>query len=253
MRGKTNSLNIVGGSSENSLKNLLDATKSTSYLFTQYTGTSVNELISYNDTENVTNMSYMFNSCTNLTSIPLLNTSKVVNMNHMFYFCSSITAIPQLDTINVTDMSALFGECRKLTSVPLLNTSKVTNMYNMFNSCYDLTTIPLFDTRNVTNMDYMFSGCRNLTEIPAFDVSKVTKFGSMLNACSSLTAIHMTGMKVSLWMASSTKFTTEALHEIIDNLATVTSTQKLTMGNTNLAKVSEEYKAIATNKGWTLA
>ena len=51
----------------------------------------------------------------------------------------------------------------------------------------------------------------------------------------------------------STQFTREALLEIIGNLKTVTSTKRLTMGATNLAKLTEEDKAIATNKGWTLA
>ena len=238
---------------ENTLKKLLDATKSTQYLFYRYKGTSVDDLISYNDTENVTTMKYMFYDCTKLTSIPLLNTSKVADMNHMFYACISLTTMPQLDTINATDMSYLFAECRKLTSIPLLNTSKVTTMNNMFNSCYALTNIPLLDTRNVTDMSYMFSLCSELTEIPAFDVSKVNDFSVIFNGCSSLNAIHMTGMKVSFSISSSTKFTTEALHEIITNLATVTSTQELKMGSTNLAKVSEEYVTIATNKGWTLA
>ena len=54
-------------------------------------------------------------------------------------------------------------------------------------------------------------------------------------------------------ISSSTKFTREALLEIIGNLKTVTSTKTLTMGSTNLAKLTEEDKAIATNKGWTLA
>ena len=52
---------------------------------------------------------------------------------------------------------------------------------------------------------------------------------------------------------SSTKFTREALLEIIGNLKTVTTTKRLTMGATNLAKLTEEDKAIATNKGWSLA
>lgn len=163
------------------LKNLLDATKSTNYLFNNYKGTSVDGLISYIDTSNVTNMSYMFVGCINLTSIPLLDTSKVTNMVVMFRYCSNLTSIPQLDVSNVTDMS------------------------------------------------YIFDGCRKLEEI------------------------HMTGMKVSFDISVSTLFTREVLVEILNNLATVTSTQRLNMGATNLAKLTDEDKQIATNKGWTLA
>jgi hypothetical protein len=32
-----------------------------------------------------------------------------------------------------------------------------------------------------------------------------------------------------------------------------TTTKTLTLGSTNLAKLTDEEKAIATNKGWTLA
>ena len=63
----------------------------------------------------------------------------------------------------------------------------------------------------------------------------------------------MYGMKVNFYISASTKFTREALVEILNNLATVTSTQTLTMGSTNLAKLTDEDKAIATGKGWTLA
>ena len=39
----------------------------------------------------------------------------------------------------------------------------------------------------------------------------------------------------------------------INNLPTISTTKTLILGSTNLAKLSEEEKAIATNKGWTLA
>ena len=57
-----------------SLKTLLDATKSAYALFRGYNGTSVNDLISYNDTSNVINMAYMFYNCYNLKTIPQLDT-----------------------------------------------------------------------------------------------------------------------------------------------------------------------------------
>ncbi len=229
MRGKTNSVTTSGGSTESTLKKLLDNTQSTYCLFDEYQGTSVTDIISYNDTENVTRMESMFIYSSKLTSIPLLNTSKVTNMQNMFMQCKSLTTIPLLDTSNVTKMYQMFNNCLKLTTIPLIDTSNVTNMLAMFKGCSALTTIPPLDTSRVINMDNMFSGCSNLENI------------------------HMTGMAVSFNISASTLFTTEALHEIIGNLATVTSSKTLTMGSTNLAKVSEEYKTIATNKGWTLA
>jgi hypothetical protein len=39
---------------------------------------------------------------------------------------------------------------------------------------------------------------------------------------------------------------------IINNLMTVTSTKTLTLGATNLAKLTADEVAIATNKGWTV-
>ena len=184
----------------------------------------------------------------------LFDTTK--NMNNLFYDYkgTSIDGIFNYDdTENVNQMKATFSRCDNLTSIPLFNTGKVTNMGETFYSCSALLNIPLFNTSNVTSMSNTFAYCSTLTSIPALDVSKVGYFNNTFAGCSKLTAIHMTGMKSSFNISSSTKLTTEGLHEIINNLATVTSTQTLTMGSTNLAKVSEEYVAIATNKGWTLA
>lgn len=242
-------LSIQTGGGENTLKNLLDATKNTHYLFENYKGASIDGLISYDDTENVTDMTNMFRKCSNLTTIPLFNTSNVAIMENMFYDCSKLIRIPSLNTDNLTTIYGMFNGCSKLQEIPLLNTSKIRYMSNLFYGCSSLVSIPLLDTSNVEYMYQTFGYCSNLIEIPALDVSKVTNFDSTFIRCSKLSAIHMTGMKTSFDISASTKFTSEALHEIIGNLATVTSSQTLTMGATNLAKLTEEDKAIATNKG----
>ena len=224
--GRTNA-SVGGGGSQ--LKAIIDGRKDSSYLFYYFSGTSVNNLISYNDTENSKSMTNMFGNCKNLTSIPLLNTSNVKKMWEMFCSCLKLTSIPLLDTSNVTRMWGMFNNCEKLTTIPQLNTSKVTDMENIFVYCYKLTSIPALDVSNVTTFSRAFDGCYNLE------------------------SIEMTGMKVSFNISSSTKFTREALVVILNNLATVSTSQTLTMGATNLAKLTEEDKAIATNKGWTLA
>ena len=265
-------LSIQTGGGGNTLKNLLDTTKSCYYLFYNYSGASVDDLIQPNDTENVTNMGYMFGYCYNLTTIPPLNTSNVTNMDNMFIYDEKLTTIPQLDTSNVTSMKSTFSRCEKLMTIPQLNTSNVTDMNGMFSGCnfntvslfdtskvnamnfmfsycYHLTTIPQFNTSNVTDMTGMFVSCYVLTTVPALDVSNVTKMNMMFNECSKLKSILMTNIGANLDISASTQFERSDLLVILNNLKTVTSSKTLTMGATNLAKLTDEDKAIATNKG----
>lgn len=166
---------------------------------------------------------------------------------------SFVGVIPFGATSDVTDMSYMFYSCPNLTSVPLFNTSKVISMRYMFHSCPNLTSVPSFDTSKVSNMSLMFYNCSSLTSVPSFDASKVNDMSYMFSYCSKLVTIHIINITTNLDISASTRFTREALLEIIGNLKTVTSTKTLRMGTTNLAKLTEEDKAIATNKGWTLA
>ena len=245
----------VASSSKNTLKTLLDATKKCYQLFYRYGGTSVDDLISYEDTSNVNDMRYMFYVCEKITSIPLLNTSNVTNMKSMFEECSSLTSIPLFDTSNVIDMSSMFCDCENLTEIPSFDTSNVTNMVQMFQNCRRLISIPLLNTSNVTDMSSMFFHCENLTEIPSFDMRKVTRISGAFTSCYNLTEIHMTGMKADFDIHDSTKFTRDALLEIINNCQDLTgkTSRRITMGSNNLAKLTDEDKLIATNKNWTLA
>lgn len=156
-----------------SLKTLLDATKSTYYLFYNYKGTSVNDLISYGDTENVTNMDSMFYGCPNLTTIPQLNTRSTTNMNNMFRECSHLTTI-QLDiSSSETSMSNTFQNCSRLTTIDITHMNKISTMWSFANGCYSLTkliirnmtTIPPLSSNSFTNC-YHFTGTTNATYNP---------------------------------------------------------------------------------------
>ena len=217
------------------------------------TATSFEGCWQFGDTANVTDMNYMFNNCSKLTTVPLFNTSRVMSMYYMFNNCSNLTTVPQFGTSKVTNMNFMFNGCSKLATVPQFATSKVTSMSNMFVRCVKLTTVPLFDTSKVMNMHNMFSDCYSLTTVPSFDTINVTDMDYMFDYCTNLEAIHMININANLDISASTKFTREALLEIIGNLKAQTSgTKTLTMGATNLAKLTDEDKAIATNKGWTL-
>ena len=246
-------VNVPQTAQSGTLKALLDATKTTYCLFKGYKDTSVDGLISYSDTSNVTRMSQMFFLASNLTSVPQLDTSQVKDMSEMFRNCTNLTSVPQLDTSNVTDMESMFYSCNNLTTIPQLNTSKVTRMNTMFLGCGRLTTIPQLDTSQVTSMGEMFSGCTSLTSIPELNVSRANYFSYMFKDCTSLTSIGMYGFTYSVDI-SQTALGHDALVAFLNQAGTAyNSSQKITMGSAKLALLSDEEKAIATNKGWTLA
>ena len=113
----------------------------------------------------------------------------ITDIDHMFHNCSNLQTIPEINTSNVTNMDSMFDGCSKLTSIPQLDTSNVTDMHYMFNYCQNLQTIPLFNTSNVTDMNYMFSECGTLQTIPPLNTSKVKKAANMFNRCFGLISI----------------------------------------------------------------
>ena len=176
--------------------------------------------LSYLDTSDVTDMSYMFNWCTNLTSLD----------------------VSSFSTSNATNMYGMFEECTNLTTLDLssFNTSKVTTMYGMFRNCNKLTTLDVsnFETGKVTDMNSMFYNCKTLTllDISSFDTSKVTNMDSMFSDCNNLIKIKMKNNNI------------ETINKIIDVLPTRTEYGVVNlMGN---KKVSGTNYNIAKEKYW---
>ncbi|MBQ7223144.1 MAG: BspA family leucine-rich repeat surface protein [Erysipelotrichaceae bacterium] len=104
------------------------------------------------DTSAMTDMSYMFSSCTKLKYADLTG----------------------FDTSNVATMAFMFQECNALTDVNVssFNTAQVTSMREMFSHCTKLNYLDIssFDTSAITNMDYMFykSGITTIKLGPKF-------------------------------------------------------------------------------------
>lgn len=150
----------------NTLKTLLDATKSCYYLFYNYKGTSVNDLISFSDTSVVTNMSYMFSQCTNLATIPQLDTSNVTNMSSMFSYCVKLTTTSQLDTSKVTSMVYMFSGCSMLTTIDIthMNITSTSNSQYFASNCKSLTKLIIRNMSTIPALDsYAFTNCYHFT------------------------------------------------------------------------------------------
>lgn len=154
---------------------------------------------------------------------------------NMFQECISLTSIPQLDTSNVTNMGSMFDSCKSLKTIPQLNTSKVTRMGYMFLGCSALTSISRLDATSLTDTDPIFG-------YNFYPLKKLTDFGGLTN------------LKVDLDLTPCTALTKESLLNVFNEAADVTASPKtMTLGSKNLAKLTDDEKAIATNKGWALA
>lgn len=223
------------------------------------------------NTSKVTDMSYMFSNCSSLTEVPLLDTSLVTNMDDMFNNCTQLTTIPLFNTSNVTSMNRMFSGCNVIDNLPLLDTSSVTSMNYTFNRCYDLKKIPKLNTQNVTNFSSMFYNCASLYEVPALNASKVTDVSQMFISCNKLKDFgglinlgeayitshpaNWSGYKLTL--KDSPELTHNSLMNVINNLYDIKTkgceAQGLVLGSTNMAKLTSEEIAIATNKGWSVS
>ena len=241
------------------------------------------------DTSNVTRMSSAFGGCTNLTTVPLFNTQNVTTFSFMFSNCTILTTVPLFDTSNVKEMNYMFQHCTNLTTVPLFNTQNVTTMSSMFDNCKSLTTVPLFDTQNVTLMNSMFNVCTSLTTVPQFDTQNVASMTSMFSNCTALESLplfncsNLTSISLFFGFSEFKKLTTlggfkdlkinwdedyglakcpnltyESVMNVINNLydfranGDETTTKKIKFHANSLALLSDDDKAIATNKGWIL-
>ena len=89
--------------------------------------------------------------------------------------------------------------------------------------------------------------------MPQLDLSAGTNFSMAWYYCENLTNLGGFGaIKENFDLSSCSKLTVDSLMNVITQAATVTG-KTMKFGSTNLAKLSDEQKAVATSKGWTLA
>ncbi len=123
------------------------------------------------DTQNVTDMGWMFYDCRSLTELDLsnFNTKNVKDMYAMFAICNNLATLQafQLRHTECDKHGRNVLRMQNLTELDLssFNTKKVTDMFYMFQGCSNLATIYVSDkfvtTRLVSGSD-IFKGCENL-------------------------------------------------------------------------------------------
>lgn len=204
-----------------------------------------------------------------LSDFSNLDFSAVRDWDYMFYYCTNLQEI-DCRGFNLTDETTLtymFRSCSNLSSIITdgLDTSNIESVSRLFQGCTSLKSVDLsqWSTSSLTNLAYIFSGCSGLTSVnmSGWDLSRLTTDALMRYAfygCTSLTELNMDGVtfpdyNINMELDNCTALTVESLLSILNSLPQLDGhTRTLFIGSDNLAKLSDEQKAIATNKGWTL-
>lgn len=171
-----------------------------------------------------------------LAEVEYALTNGYKDYGYMFYNMSQMTRVPYEILQHISSgvrFHFMFASC-VWTEIEVLDTSKGLNFNNMFKNSTMLRTIKGIDLTNATSVTDIFSGT-GLQNIIFNGVIKIT--GLVLNS------IYLTH--------DSLMSAINALYDYASEGSTSTYTLKL--GSTNLAKLTDAEKAIATQKGWTLA
>lgn len=218
------------------------------------------------DTSNITSLEGAFSSMPNLESVDFAewNVSKVTTFYALFDDSRKVNIIDvsKWNTSSATNMEWMF--CRinatKL-DVSNFNTSNVTNMHAMFigNSSLIQLDVSNFDTTNVLNINTMFA-CFDVCEELNINGLNLTRCTSMNNTFiySNFKVIRCDGLKLpdidmsKIGLNHSTALAVDSIVGLLNALPQSDKGYSFQIGSDNIAKLTDEQKAIATNKGWTL-
>ena len=178
--------------------------------------------------------SCLFFGCTGITDVKVKWT-----WHSMFESCTNLIRAVVISTTTGGTGNSVFRRCTKLQEVYLAPEKKIG--YSIFQYCQSLKIVSLPSTIIETTNDcltttssnyYAFDGCTALEDV---QLGQDWNMSLRLNVSNNLTVDSMVAMF-------------NSLKDLTGETA-----KTLTLGSTNLAKLTDEQKAIATNKNWTLA
>ncbi len=186
----------------------------------------------------------MFSRCqiTNLESL-LAERNAEIDTKGSYYvdeFCSqsSITHVPVINATTSYGCNSMFNACSNLVSVRkiILKDTGAQSLTNAFSGCSKLEHIRF---EGVIGTNVSFSACNKLTHESLFGEIATEEQKTAGKNILLFNGQHYYGGIII------------ALRDFVSEGSTTTRT--LTLGSTNLAKLTDEEKAIATQRGWTLA
>ena len=248
---------------------MFDTSESTNFHGMFWNTKALKEIPAY-DTSKGTDFSDMFRN-SKLEVPPQIDTSKCQNFYRMFASAGMLMSLPELDTQEARNCGYMFNYCKRMLNEKEItfDVGKCQNFSFMFNECNDMKVAPIMNTFNGRTFAYMFNNCSSLVTIPKlylsatvetyYDENNMATYSCFYNTfynCVNLENITIQGYIIhNISFYDCSKLTHESLMSIINallNFSSSTNKKYCQLGPTNLAKLSDEEKAIAINKGWTL-
>ena len=194
-----------------------------------------------------TSIQGVFQNCSNLETIEeIIMGEKTTNMNNTFNHCDMLVNIPFFDTSRVTIMNSTFRYCGSLEELPQYDTSNNTDFQYCFQYCYKLKKIPLLECGNVSNFSIVFYNNTALTDLGGFK-----DLGKGFDA-----SITTNNTKASITLMNAPNLTHESIVNVINNVYDIKTlglnTQQIRVDANQLALLTPEEIAVATDKGWTV-
>lgn len=219
---------------------------------------------------------YSFASCTKLKNITMDVNSKYTFEQYCFLRCTSLTnndveSLLQKASLvygyifqgctGITDITAsyvwtgMFADCTNLNRVIIKTSGSAHNTGDsVFINCTSLQEVQLApDTKKIGQQ--IFYNCSALKTV--YLPSTITEgSNSAFDGCTALEDVQLgQDWNMSLRLNVSNNLTVDSMVAMFNSLKDLTgeTAKTLTLGSTNLAKLTDEQKAIAINKNWTLA
>ena len=194
-----------------------------------------------------------FSYCPSLTSvsIPALTT---ISSESTFSGCSSLTSVSMPALTSITG-SNTFNSCSSLTSVSMPALTTISGA-STFTSCSSLKTVSMSALTTISGGS-TFSGCSSLTEYAFLStMSSLSNLNNMFSTCYGLISVELpSDWDFPSLSVSAGRLSVPSMLAMIDALKDRTgdTAYTLTLGSTNLSKLTAAQIAVATNKNWTLA
>lgn len=194
--------------------------------------------------------------------------TNIINVNGMFASNNAGTFDLHGSNFNLsTDkLDSMFDSCSNLKVLNMTNVSmptSVESVYAMFFECTSLTTLDLSSLHfsNLITIKACFENCSSLQtlNIENWNLAQATNTTNAFKNCVKLENLSIGNLpdyKASTYkwgFETCTALTRESLVNILNALPTTTQTgATITIGATNVAKLTDGDKAIATSKGWVI-